>query len=65
MINNVEIRELVLFRLESMPANIGVHFPSIGTLTREDLIHHVKKNDALGKKIVETQLAYLRAMKDL
>ncbi|MEK6902142.1 MAG: hypothetical protein AABX02_00965 [archaeon] len=65
MINDAEIRELVLARLASMPKNIGVHLGSNGTLTREDLIRHVKKDDALGKKIVETQLAYLRAMKDL
>jgi hypothetical protein len=65
MKNHAEIQKLVLFRLASMPKNIGVHLGSTGTLTREDLINHVKKDDALGKKIVETQLAYLRAMKGM
>ncbi len=60
-----EIKKLVLFRLQSMQKDLGIHLGSAGILTREQLIEHVQNNDSLGKKIIETQLAYLRAMKDL
>jgi len=64
MIDQEEIKKLVLIRLESMPDTIRVSIGSEGNeLSKEDLIEHVKKEDRLGKMIVEMQLNYLRAMK--
>jgi hypothetical protein len=64
MINTEEIKKLVLTRLEAMPDTIRV---SIGTegkeLAKNDLIEHVKKEDSLGKMIIEMQLRYLQALK--
>ena len=58
-----EWKELVLIRLNSMPSNIKISIGSLGTLSKEDLIEHVKKDDEFGKLIVEMQKKYLRAMK--
>lgn len=64
MINSEEIKKLVLTRLEAMPDTIRVSIGSEGKeLSKEDLIEHVKKEDKLGKMIIEMQLRYLKAMK--
>jgi hypothetical protein len=60
-----EFKKLVLVRLQAMPSDISVHMGSVGELTREDLLEHVKKGDDLGRKIIAVQLRYIRAMKDL
>lgn len=58
-----EWKELVLIRLKSMPSNIEVSVGSVGTLSKEDLINHVEKDDDLGRLIVEMQKKYLQSMK--
>ncbi len=57
-----EIKKLVLIRLESMPSNIRI---SLGgrDFSKEELINEVKGGTTFGKKIIEVQLEYLRAMK--
>lgn len=64
MITNEEIKKLVIARLEAIPENYRL---SIGSspepLTREDMIMHVKNEDETGKKIMEIELSFLRAMK--
>ena len=57
--------ELVLARLEAMPDYIQVNLGSYGILEKAELIAHVKKQDKLGKKIVEVQMEYLRELKNL
>ena len=64
MISSEEIKRLVLLRLETMPETIRVSVGLEGKeLSREDLIEHVKKDDYLGKMIIEMQLRYLKSMK--
>ena len=63
MKTNAEIKELVMARLLTFPSNkkicIGEHLE----LTRDDMIKHVRKDDELGKKIIEIELAYLKGLK--
>lgn len=63
--HTADIKKLVVLRLEAMPKNIAVSLGSYGDLSKNQLIEHVVKEDALGKKIIEMQLAYLKSMKDL
>lgn len=64
MITPDEIKKLVLLRLETMPETIRISVGSEGKeLAKEDLIEHVKREDPLGKMIIEMQLRYLKAMK--
>ena len=63
MDRNAEIRELVMARLSTFPSNKKICIGNYGELTREDMIKHVSKEDAIGKKIIEIELAYLRALK--
>ncbi len=58
-----DIRELVIVRLESMPANVKLSIGSHGEFDKNELIERVKKGDDIGKKIIAAQLHYLRSLK--
>ena len=63
MDRNAEIRELVMARLSTFPSNKKICIGKYGELTREDMIKHVRNEDEIGKKIIEIELAYIRALK--
>ena len=58
-----EIIDLVVARLEILPSNVQISIGSSEAFTRDQLIEHVKKDDKVGKKIVEVELEYLRLLK--
>lgn len=58
-----EVKALVVFRLETLPEGKKISIGSKGDFSKEDLISHVRADDAIGKKIVEIELEFLRAMK--
>lgn len=60
---NQEIKELVITRLKSMPENQKVSIGNLGEFDKYELIEHVKKEDNIGKKVMEIQLHYLQALK--
>ena len=64
MNKNAEIRELVMVRLSTFPSDKKICIGKYGELSREDMIKHVSKEDEIGKKINEIELAYLRALKE-
>lgn len=59
-----DIKKLILARLATMPEYIQVNLGSFGTLGKDELIEHVKKGDSLGKKFIDIQMKYLRALKE-
>ncbi len=61
---NPEITELVIARLETLPANLKMSIGNYGEFTKEELIEHVKKRDQIGNKMVEIELEFLKAMKE-
>lgn len=58
-----DIKQLVILRLETMPANVKISIGSHGEFGKNELIERVKKGDEIGKKIVAAQLHYLRSLK--
>ena len=60
-----EIKELIIARLQAIPPNVGISVGSEGDYKRDELIEHVKKDDEIGKKIIEIDLSYLKTLKDL
>lgn len=58
-----DIRQLVIVRLEAMPANVKLSIGSHGEFDKDELISSVKKGDEVGKKIIAAQLHYLRSLK--
>lgn len=61
--NNLQqqIKDLVIARILTLPDDVSL---SVGDedLKREQLIEHVKKEDEIGKNIVDMQLEFIRDM---
>jgi len=58
-----EIKELVITRLKTMPANIKMSVGSYGIFSKNELIESVKKENEVGKLVIEMQLKYLKSFK--
>lgn len=58
------IRELVIARLEVTSSEKSFSIGGEKSLTRDELIQHVREGDEIGQKAVEIELAFLRALKD-
>jgi hypothetical protein len=59
-----EIIDLVVARLQKLPAEKEISIGSSGEFTKDELIEHVKKDDEIGKKMVAIEMDFLRSMKD-
>ena len=63
---NQDVVNLVVARLKTIPSNANL---SIGNspegLSIENLIEEVRKQSDIGKKIIESQLFFLRSLQDL
>jgi len=63
---NQDIINLVVARLNTIPSNANL---SVGNnkepMSVKDLIEEVKKQTEIGKKLVESQLFFLRSLQDL
>lgn len=57
-----DIMNLVIARLKTIPPNIELSVGNGGSFSIDELIERVKKQDDIGKKMIEMQLAYLRSL---
>lgn len=57
-----DIINLVIARLETIPSNVELSVGNEGSFSVDELIERVKKQDEIGKKMIEMQLAYLRSL---
>lgn len=58
-----KIKEIVIAKIESnMSSNLKLSIGSYGTLTKEQLIEHVRKGDEVGKQIVKAHMSFLKAI---
>ncbi len=64
MAREEEVKEIVIARIEATPEGVGVSFGDHGDLSKEQIIEHIRIGDEIGKKIIEVQLNYLRALKE-
>ena len=58
-----DIKELVIARLEAIPPNKKISIGNYGEFTKDELIEGVKSESDIGKKIIEIEIGFLRAMK--
>jgi len=63
-VSDVEIRKLVIERLKTIPSGKQISIGNQGSFTREGLIKRVESGDAVGRKMVEIELEFLRALKE-
>jgi len=59
-----EIKELVILRLETLPSDKKISIGSYGEFSKEELIEHVKKEDSIGKKMIEVEMEFLKAFRE-
>lgn len=57
-----DIINLVIARLETIPSNIELSVGNEGSFSIDELIESVRRQDDIGKKMIEMQLAYLRSL---
>lgn len=56
--------ELIILRLETLPPNVYFSSGNGSNTSRNDMIKHVRKNDETGREFIETEMEFLRALKD-
>ncbi len=60
---NEGIKKLVIARIEArMPSNIKLSIGSTGSMSKDEMIDHVKKADDQGKQIIKMHLNFIKAV---
>ncbi|HUD07318.1 MAG TPA: hypothetical protein VMR34_05530 [Candidatus Saccharimonadales bacterium] len=59
-----EFQKLVLARLQALPADASISIGDVGTIDKIQLLKHVEDGDEIGKKIIEVDIEFLRALKE-
>lgn len=60
---NEEVKKLVIARIDArMPPNIKISIGGEGSLSKEEMIEHVKRGDEQGKQIVKMHLNFIKAV---
>lgn len=62
--SDAEIRKLVVERLRTLPSGKQISVGNEGSFTKDELIKRVELGDTIGKKMVEVELEFLRALKE-
>lgn len=62
--NQEEIQELVIARLQTLPDSKGISIGSAGNFTKAEMIECVRSGDSIGKKIIEVEMNFLKALKE-
>jgi hypothetical protein len=60
--NQVEANELVIARLSTLPPNIKISIGGHGDFSKDEIIRAIEKGEDVGKKYVEIQMAFLKAI---
>ena len=59
------IKKIVIERLKSMSPHVKIALGSkTGFLTRDQMLQEVSQDSDIGKRIIEIQVKYLRALKE-
>jgi hypothetical protein len=56
------IKELVLARINIMPQNYKLSIGDKGTLTKDQMITHIKGESETGNQIIEMQMNFIKAL---
>lgn len=58
-----EITELVITRIDvQAPSTLRLSIGSYGSFTKEEMIEHVRKGDEVGRHIIKSHLAFMKAI---
>lgn len=60
---NKEMQKLVIARIDAkMPSNIKISIGGHGSLSKEEMIEHVRKGDEEGIQIVQMHMNFIKAV---
>lgn len=59
---SVELKKIVLWRLETIPPNFKLSIGNEGTFTKDELKQHIEKEDDIGVLFAEMQLNFMKAL---
>ncbi len=58
-----KMKELVLMKIEAeMPQNLRLSIGSHGEFTKEEILDHVRKEDEIGRKIIQAHASFLKSV---
>jgi len=58
-----QIKETVIAKIDAqMPSHLKLSIGSYGTMSKEEMIDHVNKEDLVGKQIVRAHMSFLKAL---
>ncbi len=57
-----ELKEVVIMRIESIPSNLKLSIGNGQSLTKEEMIEHVKQEDEIGRYLINSHLSFMRAI---
>lgn len=60
-----DVRKLVLARLSVLSRDTIISLGSAGSFSRDELVHKVETGDAIGEKLAEIQMEWLRSFKEV
>jgi len=58
------LKDTVIARLKTLPSDQKISIGAEGEFTRDEIIDHVERQDRIGKKFIEIELEFLRALKE-
>lgn len=59
---NEDVKELVVTRIEASRSDLRLSVGGGRSMTKEEMIDHVRKGDKIGKQIIRAHLNFLRAV---
>lgn len=57
-----ELKETVIMRIDALPSNLKLSIGGGESLTKEEMIRHVKEGDETGKQIINSHLSFMQAI---
>lgn len=57
-----EVKKLLLWRIEEIPANYKLSIGSEGTFSKEELRQHVENEDEVGQIFAKMQLNFIKSV---
>ncbi|MBU3912510.1 MAG: hypothetical protein KKE50_00295 [Nanoarchaeota archaeon] len=59
---NEKLKEIVIMRINAISSNLRLSIGGGETMSKEEMIDHVKKEDETGRQILKSHLSFLKAV---
>lgn len=60
---NEKVKEVIIARIEAgMPSNLKISIGDKGSMSKEEMIEHIKKEDKEGLQIIKMHLNFMKAL---